>query len=80
MTSLELENHITDLGVLMQKAYAEGDVAAAREWMQRRTEAIKSRTPEQVARMEADRGLAPCYFHESGQQARAQLEAPRCPS
>lgn len=80
MTDSELELHISSLAVLIEKAMAEGDTAMARSWMEARTAAIKSRTPEQVARMEADRGLAPCYFHESGQQARAQMEAPRCPS
>lgn len=80
MTDSELELHISSLAVLIEKAMAEGDRAAAVAWSNARTAAIKSRSQAQIDRMEAEQGLAPCYFHEAGQQARAQLEAPRCPS
>lgn len=53
----ELEHHITDLGRLIEKAYAEGDRAAAVRWSNERTEAIKARSPAQVARMEQEKGL-----------------------
>lgn len=80
MTDAELELHITDLGRLIQKAMAEGDRAAAVAWNKAMTAAINGRSQAQIDRMEADRGLAPCYFHEAGTAARAQMEAPRCPS
>lgn len=72
MTDAELESHITDLGLLIQKAYAEGDRAAAVAWSNARTDAIKARSPQQVARMEDERGLGPsCYFHDRGEADRA---------
>lgn len=77
MTNAELELHIADLGRLMEKAYAEGDTATARAWMDARTEAIKSRTPEQVAALETRLGLAPCQFTVMGEEARAAAEAGR---
>ena len=80
MTDAELEQHIADLGRLIEKAYAEGDRASAVAWNEARTAAHKARSQAQIERMEAEQGLAPCYFHESGRQARAQMEAPRCPS
>lgn len=75
MTHAELELHIADLGRLMEKAYAEGDTAMARSWMEARTAAIKSRTPEQVAALETRLGLAPCQFTVMGEQARAAAGA-----
>lgn len=53
----ELEHHITDLGRLIERAMADGDRASAVRWSNERTEAIKSRSPAQVARMEQEKGL-----------------------
>lgn len=77
MTDAELEQHITDLGRLIEKAYAEGDRAAAVAWSNARTAAVMARSPAQVARMEEERGLAPCQFTVMGEAARAELEARR---
>lgn len=78
MNDAELEQHITDLGLLIQKAYAEGDRAAAVAWAAARAEAIKARSPQQVARMEEERGLGPsCYFHDTGEAHRAAAGARR---
>lgn len=71
MNDAELEQHIADLGRLIEKAYAEGDRAAALAWNDARTAAIMARSPEQVARMEEERGLGPCQFTVMGEQARA---------
>lgn len=75
MTDAELEQHITDLGRLVEKAHAEGDRAAAQAYAARRAEAIRGRSPEQVERMERALGLSePCYFVTQGDAARAALE------
>ena len=66
MTDAEREAHIVDCGRLMQKAYGEGDPAAARRWLELQNEAIRARTPRQVARMEG------CYFAQQGDLARAE--------
>jgi hypothetical protein len=66
MTDAEREAHIADCGRLMQKAYSEGDPAAARRWLEMQNEAIRARTPRQVARMEG------CYFAQQGDLARAE--------
>lgn len=65
MTDAEREAHIVDCGRLMQKAYEEGDPAAARRWLELQNEAIRARTPRQVARMEG------CYFAQQGDLTRA---------
>lgn len=65
----EREFHIRDLGELMLQAYADGDHKAAADWLRLQEEAIASRTPGQVARMEAD------YFGECGERDRKALEA-----
>lgn len=70
MTDPELELHITDLGRLIVKAYADGDRAAAVAWNNARTAAIMARSPAQVARMEEERGLAPCQFTVMGEADR----------
>lgn len=61
----ELERHIRDCGRLMQAAYAKwnayGDFAdhgEADHWRMAMEEAIKSRSPAQVAKLERERGLA----------------------
>lgn len=65
MTDAEREAHIVDCGLLMQKAYAEGDHVGARRWLELQAEAIRARTPAQVARMEAN------HFTAHGGQRRA---------
>jgi len=75
VTDVELEQHICDLGRLIEKSYADGDRAAAVAWAKARAEAIKARSPGQIAAMEAERGLGPCQFTVMGEEARAALEA-----
>ncbi len=65
MNNAELEKHIEDLGILMVAAYnryeASGcfsDIGEAHGWRLQMEEAIASRSPEKVAAMEEDRGLA----------------------
>lgn len=65
MNNSELEAHIADLGKLMQAAYARyeasgcfNDLGEAHAWRMRMEAAIASRSPLQVAAMEAERGLA----------------------
>lgn len=64
MENAKLEKHIEDLGLLMVAAYnryeASGcfaDRGEADGWRLQMEAAIASRSPEQVARMEAKRGL-----------------------
>lgn len=64
MTDAELEQHIVDCGRHFLKAHAEGDMVLAREWLYREMDALRSRSPEQVARMEA------CYFAQQGEMGR----------
>ena len=71
MTDAELEQHIADLGLLIERAMAEGDRAAAVAWAAARADAIKARSPQQVARMEEERGLTPCQFTVMGEADRA---------
>jgi hypothetical protein len=61
----EREAHIVACGNLMQAAYARyeahgcfGDRGEANYWRRVQAEAIAARSPEQVVRMEAARGLA----------------------
>lgn len=61
----EREQHIADCAWLMERAMARweahGDFDARGEadrWRLLRDEAVKARSPEQVARMEVERGLA----------------------
>lgn len=61
----EREDHIRDCSWLMELAYAryaEGgnfaDRGEADRWMRLRDEAVRGRSASQVARMEAERGLA----------------------
>lgn len=60
----ELERHIEDCAWLMERAYARfeasgcfGDRGEADRWRVLRDAAVKARSPAQVARMEAERGL-----------------------
>lgn len=64
MNDLELEDHIADTGKLMLQSYARYDVSGcfsdlgdAHHWRLAMETAIKSRSAEQVARMEVERGL-----------------------
>jgi len=77
VTDHELERHISDLGRLIEKAYAEGDRAAAVAWSKARTEAIKARSPQQIAAMEAELGLGECQFTVQGEADRKKLEVSR---
>ena len=65
MTDQELEEHIETCGVLMLAAYARyeasgcfGDRGTADMWMRTQAEAIKARSPAQVARLDAAKGVA----------------------
>lgn len=68
MTEEEREAHIGDCGRLVESEMKAGNREAAMSWLQAMQDAIKARTPEQVARLEAERGLLPepCYFHDQG--------------
>lgn len=67
MTDEELEKYIGDSARLMELAMAQHDRAAAEHFRRDMYEAIAMRSPEQVAKMEAERGLMPgCFFLESG--------------
>lgn len=77
MTDAELEQHITDLGRLIEKAYADGDRAAAHAWALARVEAIKARSPAQIEAMETERGLGPCQFVVMADETRAAAGARR---
>jgi len=68
MTESELDEHIKSCGVLMEQAYALNLRADAAHWMELQALAIRSRTSEHVARLERERGLAPCFFHEAGER------------
>ena len=64
----ELEHHITSCWQMVTREYEAGNREGADYWRQAAQEAQKLRSPEQVARMEADMGLAePCYFERAGQ-------------
>lgn len=65
LTPAELESHIRDCGRLIEKSmkawYETGCFSHRGEadyWKSRMYEAIAARTPETVARMERERGLA----------------------
>ncbi len=75
MTDAELEQHIEDCGRLMLECMAQGDRNQAEGWLQDMNHAIAQRSPEQVARMEAARGLLPepCYFVTKADEYRPAL-------
>lgn len=64
MTDEEREEHIKSCGLLLLKAHREGDIEGAKRWLELQNEAVKARTPRQIARMEG------CYFAEEGDRAR----------
>lgn len=59
MSDEEREQHIADCGRLMLEAMAAGNREEAEGWLQAQNQAIAARSPEQVARMEAQLGLTP---------------------
>lgn len=69
LSDAEREAHIKDCGLHLIKAYREGDTAGARYWLQLQNEAIKARSPRQVALMEG------CFFLDDADKARMQAEA-----
>jgi hypothetical protein len=68
MTDQEREDYIKACGDRMQKAYEAGNREDAELWLQAQNEAIKGRSPAQVARMES------CFFADQGEKARAAME------
>jgi len=58
LSDVELEAHIADCGAEFLKAHAAGDMAQAQHWLLRQSQAVDSRSPQQVQRMEQ------CYFGE----------------
>jgi len=77
MNDAELEQHITDLGLLIQKAYAEGDRAAAVAWAKAMAEAKKGLSAEWVQARETALGLGPCQFTVMADETRAGMGAHR---
>lgn len=76
MTEEEREAHIGDCGRLVESEMKAGNRESAMSWLQAMQEAIKTRSPEQVARLEAERGLLPepCYFNDqAGRDVPAML-------
>lgn len=65
LTDAERERHIRDCGRLAEMAMARYEetgcfdaIGEARRWAMLQAEAINCRSPAQIARMEAERGLA----------------------
>ena len=69
LSDAELEQHILDCGRHFLKAHGEGDTGAARQWLTAQAEAVRSRSPAQVARMES------CYFAAEGEAARRAAQS-----
>lgn len=67
----ELEFHIASCWQHMTTEYEAGNREGADYWRQAAQEAQKLRSPEQIAKMEVEQGLAPCFFHDAGQRDRA---------
>lgn len=63
------EAHIAECGRQINAAYARGNHVAARQWLDLQTQAVKARSPAQVAAMERD------YFGEEGERARLAARA-----
>jgi hypothetical protein len=61
LTDAEREIHIRDCGRLMTNAFERGNREEAMGWLQAQNDAIKGRSPAQVARMEG------CYFCDRGE-------------
>jgi hypothetical protein len=63
----ELEMHIASCWQMVTREYESGNREGADYWRLAAQEAHRLRSPEQVARMEAEQGLnAPCFFYEAG--------------
>lgn len=77
MTPAQLDQHIASLGMALADAHANGDADGARVKLEEMHAAIRSRTPEHQAAMEA--GIQarierdPCYFCAMGEADRARL-------
>jgi hypothetical protein len=69
----ELELHITSCWQMVTKEYEAGNRQGADYWRVAAQEAQKLRTPETVARMEAELGLGPCHFDQAGERDRLAL-------
>lgn len=67
MTDQEREDYIKACGDRMRKAYEAGNREDADLWLQAQNQAIKDRSPAQVARMEA------CFFVTAGEDDAAAL-------
>jgi hypothetical protein len=67
MNDQEREDYIKACGDRMQKAYEAGNREDADLWLQAQNEAIKGRSPAQVARLEA------CFFVTTGEADAASL-------
>lgn len=65
----ELELHIASCWQMVTREYEAGNREGADYWRLAAEQSQKMRSPEQVARMEAERGLeatAGCYFEDCG--------------
>lgn len=70
----ELELHITSCWQMVTQEYEAGNREGADYWRQAAQEAQKLRSPEQVARMEAEQGLdGSCFFTQAGIRDRAAM-------
>lgn len=67
MTDQEREDYIKACGDRMRKAYEAGNREDAELWLQAQNQAIKDRSPDQVARMEG------CFFAATGEADAAAL-------
>lgn len=65
MNDLEREAHIKSCGLLMIKAYREGDRDGAQHWLRLQNEAIKERSPAFVAKLEG------CFFCDDASNVRS---------
>jgi len=75
MSDQELENHIKSCAALLEQEMGDGNRTEALEWMQKMNDAIRLRSPAQVAKMEAERGLNTCFFHDqAGRDLPAMLK------
>ena len=77
MTPAQLDRVIASLGMALADAHAHGDTEGARAKLAEMHAAIRSRTPEHQAAMEA--GIMarinadPCYFAAMGEADRARM-------
>ena len=70
----ELEHHIASCWQHVTQEYEAGNREGADYWRLAAQEAQKLRSPEQVARMEAEQGLdGSCYFTQAGIESRAAM-------